>query len=105
VTLSAFLLYALAVARLTHLVNQDSILDRPRGWMEDQSDESPKWRWMHTLVTCPWCFGAWCAAGLYAIVAVFVPEWREFPDWLLAIPAASYVTGWMEMALGAMDDE
>lgn len=35
-----------------------------------------------------------------------VPAVRSpyIPDWCLYIPAASYVTGWLEMALGAMDD-
>lgn len=96
-------LYFLAVARLTHLVVEDSILDRPRVWLDEAPMASGKaigkgWDLLRAVVSCPWCASVYLAAGTYAAVAL------GLPNWCLVIPAASYVTGWFEMALGAMGE-
>jgi hypothetical protein len=104
-------LYLLAVARLTHLVVEDDltggfrgkVLERvSRAYLTPAIPPGPSARWwglLNSVVTCPWCASPYVAALVMGALAL------GLPDWCLAIPAAAYVTGWLEMALGAMDDE
>jgi hypothetical protein len=100
VTPLTVVLHFLCVARLTHLITSDTILDVPRRWLV--GDGTKARGWLHgkagIVVECPWCASVYVAALVMAALAL------GLPDWCLAIPAASYVTGWLEMALGAMDD-
>lgn len=76
---------AIATYRLTRLVQEDSLLDRPREWVLD--------RWGHRkaaeLVTCPWCAGVWVAAGVVAARVLFPRAWPV----CARVLAASAVTG------------
>lgn len=114
-TLTALLfVYALAVARVTRLINEDVLLDVPRekvvswAWKRRYGEEPsfdavpvPFWQSVRAnhgaepklayLITCPWC------ASIY-VGAVAAPLWYWLGSnpWLL-VPAASlafsYITG------------
>lgn len=92
------LLAVLAVARLTHLVTTDYILDRPRAWIGAHAPTSIAY-----LITCPWCLSIWLGGG----VAVATYEWHT--HWYVQIPllglAASYVTGYFEQVSGLVNAE
>lgn len=62
---------ALAVHRLVRLVQDDSLLDRPREWM------LRRWsaQMMAELLTCPWCLSIWVAAGVVGARAVCPLGW------------------------------
>lgn len=62
--------YALAATRLTRLIAQDAILDRPRTWVTLRTDGT-RAEPLGYLVNCPWCVGVWVAAGLTVAVALF----------------------------------
>jgi hypothetical protein len=80
------LLDALAVIRLTQLVNHDTILDPVRDWLIGHSygetrDMSgarpavaarPKWA---VFLTCPWCVSFWAAIGVVAAQALIPHLW------------------------------
>lgn len=68
-----FALIAAASYRLWHLFAEDTILDRPRGWLFDRSLRASK------LVVCPWCLGAW----------VSIAWWAAWTLWPRAIAAAA----------------
>lgn len=106
------LVYALAVARVTRLINADRITQRPRMWLENVL-----WfRWERSLgnvgaliepedrphidpplgvylLTCPWCVSIYVGA-----VAAPIAYWWGAEPWLL-VPALalafSQVTGLM----------
>lgn len=123
-TLTAmFVVYALAVARVTRLINSDVLLDGPRervvswAWRrrygsaltrtrdEDGADlgMQPYWQVVRRLngiepklaylITCPWCASIYVGA-----VAAPLWYWLGSSPWLL-VPAAalafSYVTGFL----------
>lgn len=87
------LVYALAVARLTGLIREDSITEGPRdallGWLDDR----PKTlgAFIADLIQCPWCVSIW----LGGIAAPLVWFWGDHP--VMLIPALmlafSQVTG------------
>lgn len=87
------LIYALAVARVTGLIVEDTIFDTPRdnliGWLDDRPQTLGSA--IAKLITCPWCAGMWVAL----IASPLVWFWGDTP-WLL-IPgialAFSQVTG------------
>lgn len=76
-----------AVARLTRLLQTDTILDRPRArvrtWLGD-------WK-VAELLWCPWCLSVW----LGALVAVSWWAWGTGRWWLAVMVAltASMATG------------
>jgi len=49
-----FVLLGLAAFRLWRLIAEDTILDRPRGWVTGRVGE-----YWGTFIVCPWCSGAW----------------------------------------------
>lgn len=99
----SLLVYALAVARITRLINSDKITERPRDrlicWIwERMRPQVPEVERPYAdeplpayLVTCPWC------ASIYvgAVAAPVVYFWGSSP-WLL-VPALalafSHLTG------------
>jgi hypothetical protein len=109
------LVYALAVARVTRLINSDRLTERPRLalearlWRRNEEREAARWgitvaeitadRALRDpplsvyLLTCPWCVSIYVAA-VAAPVAYF---WGQLP-WLF-VPALalafSHVTGLM----------
>ena len=101
------LVYALAVARVTRLINADRVTQRPRDWLTlrlwkrytgdwsaaahalaDPKAEPPLSVY---LLTCPWCVSIYVAA----VVAPAAYWWGDRP-WLL-VPALalafSHITG------------
>lgn len=86
--------YALAIARLTRLINADTILDRPRGWIAGQrrhhqtiaTELQPhfdkvetydhhrvlmrRWETLVYFIECPWCVGLWLTFG-----TAWIPLW------------------------------
>lgn len=85
--------YALAVARVTGLITQDSITedarDRLVGWLDDRPRTLGSY--VAKLVTCPWCTSVWVAAGTAPLT-----WWHGANPWML-VPAValafSQVTG------------
>lgn len=61
-----WLVYALAVARLTGLIAADEISRPVRDWLVEHL---PRWRAavaVEYLLTCVWCVSMWVAAGVVA---------------------------------------
>lgn len=90
------LLIAGATWRLTRLLSDDAILDRPRRWLLTrpllERQEAPGQRalqasvprsaWLLELFSCAWCLSVWIAAAVTAL-AYHAPE-----PWLFEAPAA-----------------
>jgi len=107
-------IYALAIMRLTRLVNSDTILDPLRIRLADRERQAlvlqreakiagqnaraavmarqrQRWQTANYFMGCPWCVSMWAAAGL-----TWVPLW--FPHnpvaWYLAVMLAfTHVAG------------
>lgn len=62
---------ALATHRITHLITEDEF---PFGPVRDRILASRPNSMIAAWVTCPWCSGLWCAAGVVAVRA-FAPRW------------------------------
>ncbi len=85
-------LLALAAWRFYYLLAFDDILDRPRrrflrlnkSWKEEGDATGEKYRdGVAKVLTCPFCFGAWCAIGWW-VAWVFFPTEALF----VAVPFA-----------------
>lgn len=109
----------LAVYRLTRLVVKDSVLARPRRWLDDldtQKDGRPferdpeadptrgrrrakvqvtsanaAYRFATAIVACPWCLAVWIAAVVIALTWAIPSIWA-YPAFGLALAAG---TGWL----------
>ena len=111
-TLLVLGLYVLVAARLTRMVNYDTVGDPIRLWiarqsstallhgshLADNADDAVKWgrrsrRWnaLADFLGCPWCVGLWISASL-APAAIHVIGW---PWWTWAVLpfAASHLVG------------
>lgn len=83
------IVYALALMRLTRLINADTILDRPRLWIAGKGREHQqfamredgdvakhhylqmrRWNTLLYFVQCPWCVGMWLS-----FATVWLPLW------------------------------
>lgn len=62
---------ALATHRITHLITEDEF---PLGPARDRILASHPNSMLATWMTCPWCSGLWCAAGVAAARAL-IPRW------------------------------
>lgn len=86
-------IYALAVARVTGLVVQDSITepvrDRLIAWLDDRPATAGAF--LAALIQCPWCAGMWIAMA----AAPLVWFWGTSPVMLVPalVLAFSQVTG------------
>ncbi len=78
-----------AVARVTHLVTTDAILDRPRAAVQDGGAGK-----LAYFVTCPWCVSIWAAAGVSTAMYLWHGYW--FTQIGVLALAASWLTGWLE---------
>lgn len=85
-----FVVFALAVARVTRLVNQDKITEAPRNAILRRLPDDSL---LAYLLLCPWCVSVYVAPP----AAVLAWLWGDSP-WVW-VPAAalamSYVTGWL----------
>ena len=110
-TLLVLGLYVLVAARLTRMVNYDTVGDPIRLWIarrastahlqagtSDTTDDAVMWgrrsrRWngLADFLSCPWCVGLWISAAL-APAAIHVIGW---PWWTWAVLpfAASHLVG------------
>lgn len=79
-------LTVLATARLTHLITTDTVMDRPRAWLQSHAGDSIAY-----LVGCPWCLSMWLGAGVAGAVYCWPAAWFVVVP-LLAL-TASYLTG------------
>lgn len=92
------LLAVLATARLTRLVTDDAILDRPRDAIYRRSPDGA----LAYFVSCPWCVSMWLGAGVAAAV-----YWRGDEPWVqvpLIALAASHITGLLALKAGQLED-
>lgn len=65
------LLDALAVARLTRLVVDDTVLDRPRAWLLARAPDK-----VVEGATCYWCASVWVASVAYVARSHTPRLWR-----------------------------
>lgn len=98
-------IYAVAVARLTRLINADTILDRPRLALEARRREAERimdeqmgkgahpdtvsfwsrrearWRTAFYFVQCPWCVGMWVSLATAPVPVRMIgwPWWSTLP--------------------------
>lgn len=97
-TVIVLVLYVLASARITRLINGDKITDplrmafasRARDW-DRTSTERARWAYVLYYLECPWCAGFWvCLAAAYPVTRLLDwPWWCIFP---LAL-AANHLVG------------
>lgn len=66
-----FLIYGLAVYRITRLFTRDTILSGFRDWWWKRFP--PEKSKLGYLLTCEWCFSFWTASVVY-ISAMIIPE-------------------------------
>ena len=77
------LIYALAVARVTGLIVEDSITEPAREWALGWLDDRPKTlgAFIAALIQCPWCAGMWVSL----VASPMVWFWHASP--VMLIPA------------------
>lgn len=88
--LVVFVLWVLALARLTRLVNADEITDPIRLAVMRKTGPESKWSY---FLQCPWCVSMWLG-----LVTAGFPVWlTDSPWWFLPLLAlaGSHVTGLM----------
>lgn len=64
------LVYLLTVYRLTRLVIEDEIADKPRDWVYSKIKPGGMLAYM---LSCPWCVSFWLAIPLSIIYIMFPP--------------------------------
>lgn len=79
----ALIVAALAAYRITRLLIDDEVIERPRNWVLDRFP-----LWLDNLFTCYWCIGFWVSVLVLAF-AWNVPA----SSWVLAPFAISAVVG------------
>ena len=101
-------LLALATARATRLIRDDTVFDRPRGWLLERLTRKDHGigHWFYELLRCPWCVSGWLAAAAVAITdrygSVELPglAWLAvwwgacFAYWLVELIAESHDEIW-----------
>ncbi len=88
-----FIVFLLAVYRVTRLIIEDEILDGPRDWAYRQVKPGGK---LAYLLGCPWCMSFWVAIP-FAILYVVSPTGMMVAGLPLA---GSAVTGLMYQKVG-----
>lgn len=81
----------LAAHRLTQLIVQDQIFDRPRARL-NQAFHEAGWTWGNDLLRCPYCVSIWVGAGVVAARLVAPRAWRHVARALAASDIAGIVT-------------
>ena len=109
-TVLVLVLYTLSVARLTRLVNADTVLDpvrvavaRRAGDPDRSEAERRRWNVVAYFMSCPWCVGLWLSLGGAAgpVVVLGWPWWAGLPVAL----AASHLVGVFAFAADTEDIE
>lgn len=96
--LVAFVVLALAVARLTRLASKDDITAGMRLRIDGRFGENS---FLSQLIWCPWCSGVWISAGASAAAvatAAVVASWAWWLAvvvWAFVTPAAAYAASWL----------
>jgi Protein of unknown function (DUF1360) len=87
--ITSLVVAALAVARLTRLLVSDSITVFIRQWVIRTwgADSLPA-----KLFHCSWCMSIWIALPVMPVATLFPNRWVIA---ILAIPAASYLAGFL----------
>lgn len=106
-----FVIYALAVFRLTQLVTEDTITEPFREWLRAKSHteyvktdlltkvvvetkidtNNSVWAWAWKWATCPWCCSPYLATAV-VLLAYFQGSWFLYVAYVLAL---SGVTGFL----------
>jgi Protein of unknown function (DUF1360) len=81
---------ALAVARVTRLLTEDRLTVGYRRWVVKKTGEQSLASY---LAHCQWCTSIWVAIPIMPVAVLFPNRWVLM---VLAIPAASYITGRLE---------
>lgn len=84
VTWLTVVLNAGAVFRISILITQDVLLDRPRNWLTSNYHGT-----LVTLATCMWCISFWVAVIAALLTFFFWPVWI----WVALVLTLSAVTG------------
>lgn len=96
--------YALAVARVTGLITADEISRPARDWVTEHLPPYPIFIPVEYLLTCPWCVSIWVAAAVVPVAW----QWGGHP-WLFGaalVLAISQVTGMVSgVGRAAPDDD
>lgn len=87
--ITSLVVAALAVARVTRLLVSDKITVFLRQWIVTKFGANSL---ASQLFHCSWCMSIWVAIPVMPIAALFPNRWVIA---LLAIPAASYLTGFL----------
>lgn len=80
---------ALATYRLTRLVTEDTILDRPREAVHRRAARTGHTKFSY-FVTCPWCTSIYLAA-VVIVLSVFAESWFAYIAVALAFSAVAGV--------------
>ena len=88
-----FIIYALAVYRVSRLIIQDEITDGPREWIFSKINPNGK---IAYLLTCYWCVSFWVAIPL-AILYITAPDGMMVAGLPLA---GSAVAGFISQKVG-----
>jgi hypothetical protein len=89
---------ALAVWRVTRLVTEDTILDRPRDWVVQNAPDK-----LAYLVTCPHCVSVHASAAAVFLRTVAPRAWSPLAR-LLALSAVSSLTASLLETAGPPDE-
>jgi hypothetical protein len=87
--ITSLVVAALAVARLTRLLVSDKITVSLRQWVVNKWGANSL---LAQLFHCSWCMSIWVAIPVMPVAALFPNRWVIA---LLAIPAGSYLTGFL----------
>lgn len=107
-TLLILAIYVLACARLTRLLNADTILNPIHLWVagrkldpDRSASEQERWGKLLYWMECPWCVGLWIC-----VAAAYLPVWLIGWPWWMFVPvglAASHLVG--VFAFAANDED
>lgn len=91
--------YVLVVARITRLINLDTVLDPVRIWLLRRARDDRR-ATLEYFIGCPWCVGFWVAliVAPFPVIHLGMEWWWE----LVLAAAASQIVG---MAAGLWTDE
>lgn len=102
-------IFVVVVARITRLINADTILDKPRMWVATKARNAQlvareaqahgqtererifvsltrRWETVLYFVQCPWCVSMWVAWGVGFVPVLLIgwPLWTVLPLGLMA---------------------